>query len=276
MHFRQFETPESIHDELIDVIATFPVHNTVKTEVLGAAEDWRVAEGMRQLINHDPDTFKHVIQVGMLAAHLAEHDQLSDEHKKLLTMSSIMHDIGKTGIDLEIVNPVAGDAAKVAREAASSDRRFTAIKLHPQIGYLMAVNLFRDEAVDKYRRLVPELVLTHHCHNESRAQYPDEAGFEALEAEGVLDLVDLEDPELQWLGQYLAVADVYEAITAYRKYAQGDGFEDPSKVLSSLLEAHPTMEDQINELMEVHLRRFPPDGWMSTINLVALSSQSEF
>lgn len=177
-----------------------------------------------------------------------------------------MHDVGKTGVDIEIVHPTDAESSQIDRTQASGDKRRAAINIHPETGFLITQNLFRDEPSANHRRLVPQLVLTHHCHNASGTSYPNAEAMSALAAEGVLDLADLDNPILHRLSSLLAVSDVYEAITAARTYTKGRGFEDPARVRQILEESHPTMSGNIAQLMSIHFRRFPPDGWMPTID----------
>jgi len=231
-------------------------------QVVEAGQDWRVREGLSLIEAHDPATLRHVVRVSALAVHLALMEGYNESETPPLAMGAMLHDVGKIGVRIDIIHPTDVKTSKVDYTEASPDRRFAAIKVHPEIGYLLAWNMFRDEQDVVLRRLVPGLVLTHHCHNADRENYPTDETMSRMEDEGVLKKDDFLDAFLLDFGGILAISDVYEAITANRTYTHGIGFEDPAKVRQCLVDSHPKMGRRIEELMRLHLIRFPNNGWM--------------
>ncbi len=241
--------------DLALILGDFPVDEVDRSFVGETADSWQVREALRQLHEFDLATFKHVIQVGILASHLAREDGLTIEQNRLITVGALVHDVGKVGVDKDIVDPPKNSDAKFSRVQGSPDRRFAAIQFHSEIGFRMVRLLMRDEVDPETRNLVPPLVLTHHCYNEARTQYPDESTLADLVEEGVLARQELENPALLQLAGYLGLADVYEAITAGRKYITNGEFDEPEQVRQALAESYPDMGVQIDRLMSLHDRR---------------------
>lgn len=247
--------------EFEEVAQRYPVLNQAVDEVSAAMEDERVLEGLAILGAADVKTRNHDLGVSLLAAHLAIIDCVPPRDRSLLIKGALLHDIGKVSLDRDILAPPEGTPAITDR--SSSNPEFRAIQAHPGAGFLTARELFADDVDVQERLVVPELVLTHHCHNQARKPYPSPDEMRRLAKEGLLDLDDLTNPKLIKLAEFLALADVYDAITARRPYTKEEGFENPARVLDVLLESHPSMSHLIQELLfGIHIERFAPLGWM--------------
>lgn len=258
------------------VFTRYGVETQAIDEVLALAQtDERAQSGLHRLGSFDPATRDHVIGVSLIATHLGLHEGLPEDKRKVLALGAMLHDVGKVAVSHDIINPARTDTSKLDR--GGTDLRWKAVQRHPEAGYRITRDMYTEATMfpttDKQtRRLVPQLVLTHHCHNAARDPYPSPDDMQALADEGILNLEDLASRDLNELGKLLAVSDVYEAVTAQRRYQGGLGFEDPAKVLEALEESHPDMGGQIEELMMgLHLRRFAPLGWMTHPDVVVSS-----
>ena len=251
----------------VEVFDRYPVSDRAKDEVADAMEEGPVEEGLARLLEYDKDTHDHVIGVGLLATHLALKDGLEYGARRRLARGALLHDLGKVGVDIDIINPRHRAAEKLDKSAG--DLTFREIQRHPILGYVMVKGLYEADESEHAPDIDPSapqvignLVLTHHCHNEARAPYPSLGDLGHLHEQGQLDMATIQDPELQQLGRYLGLADTYEAITANRSYNNDGRFRDPLNVLDVLETSHGSMDAQTEELMMgIHLQRFP-FGWM--------------
>lgn len=240
-----------------------PVDDSIKETVNRLYETIpQLQEGLRLIQEYDPATKQHVTNTGLVFAELAEATVLDQDHKDLGIVAAMLHDIGKLDVDQETVAPT--DAEKSVITDRDNDPRWLRLKQHPELGFVRVAEMFAEEPDGSImKKLVPLVILTHHCHNHSQEHYPSQDVFQSLADRGLLNLEDLKDPTLIEIAKILAISDVYEAITAKRVYQKGRGFEDPARVEAVLRESHPDMPDQIDMLMSFHkLRRFPPDGFM--------------
>ena len=112
--------------------------------------------------------------------------KLSKDDLKVLAVAGLLHDIGKTQIPDEVLN----------KPGKPTDEEFALIKKHPKMGY----DILKKHQVDPRIRKV---ALMHHERCDGTG-YPME-----LEAEEIDDFASI-----------VAIADVYDAMTAARTYRQ--------------------------------------------------------
>ena len=226
------------------------------------ANTWQMSEALHQIGEFDPPTEKHVRQTALLAGHLANVAGRTPEESTLVIVAAAMHDLGKLDVPHHLVNP--DDPTSAVIDRAGDDWKI--MKIHPERGFIRAIELFRDEPDDSpLKKVVPLLILTHHCHNHAGTPYPSPNEMQKLADQGLLNLKDLEDPQLQDLAKIIAIADDYEAMTARRKYQARRNLEDPAQIEQNIQESHPDLPELADELKRLHLLRFPPNGWMQPI-----------
>lgn len=222
----------------------------------------QLREALTMLGDFDPGLARHVVQVSLIAGYLAEQAGVSEEYTNLLMVGAGMHDIGKPPIEqgLTTESNVFDKTGKDAKNPL-----WVRMQKHSLEGFMLATEMFKDEPEDSiYRKIVPLLILVHHCYDEAKPGYPSADEIQELANAGLLNTEDLEDPQLIQIAQILAVSDVYEAITARRAYQKDKGFEDPAIIRRELTRSHgQNMPTQIDQLMDFHIsQRFAPDGWM--------------
>ena len=93
----------------------------------------------------DPYTSGHQKRVSKLAVAIARELEISEKKVKLIKIATLIHDIGKATVPMEILNK----PAKLARI------EYNLIKAHPQIGYDILKDINFPWAVE-------EVVLQHH------------------------------------------------------------------------------------------------------------------
>jgi HD-GYP domain-containing protein (c-di-GMP phosphodiesterase class II) len=145
----------------------------------------------------DPYTRGHSERVALIGRRLGEHLGLPAEDLRDIYLSGLLHDIGKIGVDDEIIH----------KPGALSDHEFEQIKKHPVIGYNILAGL---------RNLRPVLpgVRSHH-ESWNGGGYPD-----ALAGENI-----------PLMARILAVADSYDAMGSDRPYRKGLPLEKVEEVL---------------------------------------------
>lgn len=126
----------------------------------------------------------HSERVGLLGAAIAEEMGFSPETIKEIKLVGLLHDIGKIGIDENILN----------KEGKLTDEEYDEIKKHPEIGYriLSTSNQMSD---------IAQYVLSHHERWDGLG-YP--SGLKGIEA--------------PLIARIIAVADAFDAMTSQRTY----------------------------------------------------------
>ncbi len=132
----------------------------------------------------DPYTRGHSERVGMLASRLAREMGLTGKQCGILTIAGQLHDIGKIGISLSLLQK----PDKLTRE------EFLTVMTHPEHG----------ERICRSLKTVQEVlpIIRHHHERCDGSGYPDH----------------LKGNEIPFGAKVLAVADAYDALTSERSY----------------------------------------------------------
>jgi putative nucleotidyltransferase with HDIG domain len=141
-----------------------------------------------RLKNKDDYTYMHSVAVCALMVALAKELGLSEAKTKQAGMAGLLHDIGKAGVPLEVLN----------KPGALTDEEFTTVKLHPERGYAMLVkaNITDEVVLD---------VCLHHHEKVNGMGYPHK----------------LKADQISLFAKMGAVCDVYDAVTSNRPYKDG-------------------------------------------------------
>ncbi|MGN0072245.1 MAG: diguanylate cyclase domain-containing protein [Coriobacteriales bacterium] len=137
----------------------------------------------------DPGTEAHVRRTSMLAAKLGERLELSDYDQSSLALLCLLHDIGKLGIPLEILN----------KPGKLTDEEWDLMRSHVEKGYRIAM------ASDELREIAP--CILHHHESWDGSGYPDGLRAEAIPL----------------LSRIVAVVDTYDAMVNDRPYRSALG-----------------------------------------------------
>lgn len=136
-------------------------------------------------LNND-STYAHSLNVALISRMIGIWLDFSPEDLDTLTLAGLLHDIGKTKIPDEILN----------KQSKLTDEEFAMIKQHPQYGY----DILKNQPLDSH---IKKAALMHHERCDGSG-YP--MGFTADE---------IDDYAL-----IIAIADVYDAMTAARSYRE--------------------------------------------------------
>lgn len=141
-----------------------------------------------RLKTKDDYTYMHSVAVCALMIALAKELDLNETETKQAGMAGLLHDIGKAGIPLEVLN----------KPGALTDEEFALVKLHPERGHAM---LLQAQILDE---VVLDVCLHHH-EKINGSGYPHK----------------LSGDQISLFAKMGAVCDVYDAVTSNRPYKAG-------------------------------------------------------
>lgn len=133
----------------------------------------------------DEYTFKHSVDVAVLASSLARSKGWSEDRVHMVALAGLVHDLGKVKVPNEILN----------KPGRLTDEEFTVIKKHVDYGY---------ELVEPSSLLPDEVKVGMHEHHEKMNGFGYSSGIKGY--------------QISDIGRMLAVADIYDAIVTARPY----------------------------------------------------------
>ncbi|MBE6889485.1 MAG: HD-GYP domain-containing protein [Ruminococcaceae bacterium] len=142
---------------------------------------------MIALQNYDDYTYKHCLRVAMLSTSVAHELGLAKEDIKEVIVSALLHDIGKSSIDHDII----------IKPSKLTDKEFEEIKRHPYIGY----NILKNSGDGVFSSNVMSGVLFH------QEKY-DGSGYPT----------GIKGKDIPLIARIISVCDVFDALTSNRPY----------------------------------------------------------
>lgn len=171
------------------------------------------------LRSYDDYTFHHSVNVGVFAVAVGRKMGLNDEELNLLSTAGICHDLGKSKIDIGIIN----------KPGRLTDEEFQEIKNHPRYSFEILSNNPEVPSV------VKQAALMHH-ENENGSGYP----------------LGKEGRDIPLFAKIIHAVDVYDALTCKRAYK--DPFA-PVDALEYLNSGRGTLFD--SKIVDVILKVIP-------------------
>ena len=175
---KMFANPDSLMEaqQAKDIVSNFTS--------LVFKDDLAIASLM-QLTAHDYYTHTHSINVSLYALALGTYLQLDEENIKTLGIAGLLHDLGKSRVDYEIIN----------KNGKLSDREFSIMKKHPAVGYEIALKMGLSD-----KRILTGI--RHHHEKMDGMGYPD----------------GLKKEKISLFARIIGVCDVFDALTTKRSY----------------------------------------------------------
>lgn len=203
-HSKVRETPEfkafkeSYEKEVKDLEGTFEDIITRQSQKIGISELCTKATSMlddtrggihmfdilHNMRDYDDSTFHHSMNVALICNVFADWMHMSKTEKEIATVCGLLHDIGKLRIPEAIVK----------KSGRLTDEEYDLIKTHPMEGYTI---LFESHFISS----IQNAALMHHERSDGSG-YP----------------LGLKGNQIEKFAKMVAIADVYDAMTAARVY----------------------------------------------------------
>lgn len=194
--FKAFK--ESYDREVKQLEATFEDIISMQSKKIGISELCQKATNMlddtrggihvfdilHNMRDYDDSTFNHSMNVALICNVFADWMHMSGMEKEIATVAGLLHDIGKLRIPEKIVK----------KAARLTDEEYDVIKTHPMEGYNI---LFESRFISS----VQNAALMHHERYDGTG-YP----------------LGLKGNQIDKYAKMVAIADVYDAMTAARVY----------------------------------------------------------
>lgn len=149
----------------------------------------------------DPYTRGHSERVARISVAIAERMRLGEEETETLRVSALLHDVGKIGIDDNILK----------KPAPLTDEEYEVMKEHPQKGYRIM------SQIPAMKDFLPGMYMHH----------------EMLDGRGYPQ--GLKDEEIPLQARIVAVADAFDAMTTDRPYQRAQVFDDALRRIESFV-----------------------------------------
>jgi putative nucleotidyltransferase with HDIG domain len=171
----------ALNDQIEDssVNASFqPLMHNIKQE--------KDVVGLLLSLGSDDDyTFQHCVQVGLISYFLAGWLNKSEEEAKFIGKAGFLHDIGKSKVDIAILN----------KPGKLTPEEFNKAKMHTTYGYEIIMNSLQDEDL-------AAAALQHHERSDGSG-YPEGRTADSIHP----------------FAKIIAVADIYSAMISKRVYS---------------------------------------------------------
>ncbi len=182
-----------------------------------------------------PYTEGHSERVADLSRKIAAHLNLEEEQIENLYQAALLHDIGKIGINDDILN----------KEGSLTPEEYNHIKQHPLLG----VDILSP--INQFKNIIP-IISAHHERNDGSG-YP----------------FGLKEKEIPLEAKIISVADTFDAITSSRPYRDAQSYE---YALQEIKRNTPVkMDNLIVKVLEYILKKEENDR----VNAILLNSNHE-
>lgn len=141
---------------------------------------------INQMHSINDSVYAHCVNVALISRMIGRWLRLEQQDLNILTCCGLLHDIGKLAIPDEILN----------KPGKLTDEEFATIKSHPVLGYQMIANQNLDARIK-------QAIFMHHERYDGSG-YPNKLSGDSL-------------PNFAMI---VAIADVYDAMTAARSYRE--------------------------------------------------------
>lgn len=197
-----FKNPESLEN----VKNAQPVVDNFIDIIL---HDYNAVESLMKITAHDYYTHTHSINVSIYTLSLGSYLGMEGRELEVLGMAAILHDLGKSKIDYEIIN----------KNGKLTDEEFAQMKDHPALGHEIALILNIDDA-----RILSGI--RHHHEKMEGGGYPD----------------NLRGEEISQFARIIGVCDVFDALSTKRSYKDPMSSFEALHLMKQQMKGHLDME----------------------------------
>ena len=162
-----------------------------------------------KIIEYDYYTHTHSLNVSIYALCLGLEMKLSEEKLALLGRAALLHDLGKSQVDVNIVN----------KKDKLTENEFQEMKMHPSFGYEIALKMGIDDK---------DFLDGIHYHHEK------------LDGTGYPD--NIKDEEITLFPRIIAVCDIFDALTSRRSYKEAMSSFDALILMKKEMSNHLDMK----------------------------------
>ena len=206
-------------DDVIDVI--YRALRSMKIKKLlddDSTHSQTITSLVRALRESDSDTEAHVKRTQRMGRELGKRFGLSDLEMSQLSLLCLLHDIGKVGIPLEILN----------KPGKLTPEEWEVLKTHSLKGYQIAVSSWE-------LRDIAEMILYHHERWDGKG-YPS----------------GLAGNEIPFLSRVISVVDSFDAMVNNRSYRKAISIEDAKAEMKrcSGTQFDPVMTEEFLSMLE--------------------------
>jgi HD-GYP domain-containing protein (c-di-GMP phosphodiesterase class II) len=177
------------------------VHDMIDTIL----DDSFTIKSLMDIATHDYYTHTHSINVSIYALSLGAYMKMQPETLSELGEAALLHDLGKSKVDLAILN----------KNGSLTDKEFREIKKHPDMGYKIGLNLGIDNqnVLDGIR---------HHHEKMDGTGYP----------------AKLKGSTIPLFARIIGICDIFDALTSRRSYKEAMSSFDAIKLMKLKMNTH--------------------------------------
>lgn len=204
------------HGKLI----AYPVINNIVKKMITILHEGKSLPLALEMKSHNDYTYNHSINMSLLCMTFAYHLKWNKEDLRILGEGGLLHDIGKTAVDVRII----------IKPGRLTDHEFAEVKKHPEFSKEIL-------ARQNVNREVQNMVYEHH-------EYSDGSGYPRKICNG----------QICKHARVAAIVDMYDALTTDRCYKNAIDSEDAIKKMT---EHHnkfdPELFGQFSELVKNYI-----------------------
>ena len=179
--------------------------------------DQNAVESLMQITAHDYYTHTHSINVSIYTISLGAFMGITGDELKTLGTAAVLHDIGKSKVDYNIIN----------KNGRLDENEFEEMKRHPAEGHAIALKL----GIEDQRILTG---IRHHHERLDGGGYPD----------------DLKGVRISKFARLIGVCDVFDALSTKRSYKAPMSSFEALKLMKQEFKGHLDM-DMVNAFIKM-------------------------
>ena len=216
-----YEKASSVIDEMFRNPESLEIAKNVKPVVDSIVDiilhDSKAVASLLTITAHDFYTHTHSINVSIYTLSLGAFLGMDEEELKTLGVAAVLHDIGKSKVNFDIIN----------KNGTLTEIEFEEMKTHPAQGHKIALRL----------GITDERILTgirHHHEKLVGGGYPDNLSGEAISK----------------FARIIGVCDVFDALTTKRSYKDPMSTFESIKLMKEAMHGHLDF-DIVNALIRM-------------------------